>query len=466
MKTLWASLSLAAIHLATADSYSAGVRPAIAPGAGDTALVTSAPADGRVAAIQLRVSPNGPGWTYELGQPATFRVTAFADQQPLGGVTIKYRVGLEMMPATEQTAVLPEEGLLIDGGTLRAPGFIRCVVTTERDGKTYRGLATAGFAPEQIKPTQTTPEDFDTFWAAGKADLAKVPLDSRMTLQPELCSATVDVYHVSFANVGVRSGTFPSARTRMYGMLCVPKGPGPFPALLRVPGATVRSYSGVRDLAERGMITLEIGIHGIPVNLGPEIYTELVTGVLASYPTYNLDDKQTYYYRRVYLGALRANDFLCSLEKWDRKNLIVAGHSQGGQLAIVTAVLDPRVTALSSTYPAHCDVTGYLHGRAGGWPHMFREPRAGHRTAAKIETTAYYDTVNFARRLKQPGFYTWGYNDETCPPTSMFAAYNLITAPKELLLALEMGHSSSREQLERVNAWILGRAGVQPRGSR
>jgi pimeloyl-ACP methyl ester carboxylesterase len=123
------------------------------------------------------------------------------------------------------------------------------------------------------------------------------------------------------------------------------------------------------------MITLEIGIHGIPVNLGPEIYTQLVGGVLASYPTYNLDNRQTYYYRRVYLGCVRANDFLCSLEQWDRKNLIVAGHSQGGQLAIVTAALDPRVIALSSTYPAYCDVTGYLHGRAGGWPGMMRTKR-------------------------------------------------------------------------------------------
>jgi hypothetical protein len=40
----------------------------------------------------------------------------------------------------------------------------------------------------------------------------------------------------------------------------------------------------------------------------------------------------------------------------------------------------------------------------------------------------------------------------------MFAAYNLITAPKEQLLALETGHGSTREQLDRVNAWILARA--------
>ena len=429
--------------------------------AASDSLPTPAPADVRVAALQIRVAPDRPGWTYALGEPMRFHVSVTADQQPVPGLTIKYRVGLEMMSAEEKTAVVPAEGLTIDGGTLREPGFIRCVASVERNGRMYRGLATAGFAPEKIQPTQIEPADFDAFWAAGKAELAKIPLDSRMTLQPDLCSATVDVYHVSFQNVGAGPAVFPSARSRTYGMLCVPKGAGPFPALLRLPGATVRSYSGVRDLAEEGIITLEIGIHGIPVNLAPEIYSQLVTGALASYPTYNLDNRQTYYYRRVYLGCVRANDFLCSLEKWDRKNLIAAGHSQGGQLAIVTATLDPRVTAVSSTYPAHCDVTGYIHGRAGGWPGMMRDEKAGHRTPAKIATTSYYDTVNFARRLKPPGFYTWGYNDETCPPTSMFAAYNIITAPKELLLALETGHATSAEQAERINAWILARVGAR-----
>jgi len=419
-------------------------------------------ANSRVTTLQVRVSPDRPDWTYALGETAKFRVTIVGDQEPVGGVKIKYRVGLEMMPTGEENAVVPAEGLTIDGGTLREPGFLRCIVTTEREGKTYRGLATAGFAPEKIRPTQTEPADFDAFWAAGKAELARIPLDARLTLQPELGSSTVDVYHVSFQNVGVGAATFPSPRTRIYGMLCVPKGPGPFPALLRMPGAAVRAYPGVRDLAERGIITLEIGAHGIPVNQPPEIYAQLVSGALAGYPTYHLDNKQTYYYRRVYLGCVRANDFLCSLEKWDHKNLIASGHSQGGQLAIATSVLDPRVTVLSAIFPAFCDVTGYLHGRAGGWPHMLRDENAGRRTPEKIATTGYYDTVNFARRLRQPGFYTWGYNDETCPPTSMFAAYNVISAPKELLLALETGHGESVEQLMRVNAWILAHAGARP----
>ncbi len=157
---------------------------------------------------------------------------------------------------------------------------------------------------------------------------------------------------------------------------------------------------------------------------------------------------------------MRANDFLTSRERWDGKNLLVMGASQGGQLSIVTAALDPRVTGLAVTHPAFCDVSAELHGRAGGWPHPFQsDPVTGQpspqATPAKITTASYYDTVNFARRVKVPGYYNWGYNDEVCPPTSTYAAYNVITAPKELGLTLELGHAYTAEQYDAINAWVV-----------
>ena len=108
------------------------------------------------------------------------------------------------------------------------------------------------------------------------------------------------------------------------------------------------------------------------------------------------------------------------------------------------------------SYPALADTTGYLHGRAGGWPHMFQDEKR-HRSQAKIDTIAYYDVVNFARRVRVPGLYAWGFNDETTPPTSMYAAYNVITAQKSLLLALEMGHPPVPEVTTRINDWLEAR---------
>ena len=47
------------------------------------------------------------------------------------------------------------------------------------------------------------------------------------------------------------------------------------------------------------MITLQVGIHGIPVNLPAEVYQELARGALDNYNRINLDDRYRYYYRRV-----------------------------------------------------------------------------------------------------------------------------------------------------------------------
>ncbi|MDF3056275.1 MAG: acetylxylan esterase [Rariglobus sp.] len=420
-------------------------------------------AQARVAAVQVRVAPDRAGWTYQAGEPVKFLVNVTADNQPLAGATLRYKVGPEMLPADEKTASLPEGGLVIDGGTLKEPGFIRCSVTVDVAGKTYRGLATAGLSPEKIQPTQTDPADFDAFWEAGKAELAKIPLEARQTLMPDACTDTVNVYHVSFRNVG---GGWNKLYARVYGILCVPKAPGKYPAVLGVPGAGVRPYGGMKELAARGAITLQIGIHGIPVNLPQETYDQLGAGALNGYNSFNLDNRDAYYYRRVYLGCVRANDFLVSLPEYDGKNLVVTGGSQGGQLSIVTAALDPRVKGLAAFYPAYCDVTGYLHGRAGGWPHMMRaNEKTGeasrHATAEKIAVTGYYDAVNFARRLKVPVHFAWGYNDETCPPTSLYAVYNVITSPKRLVLALETGHSTLPEENEASNAWIAETLGLK-----
>ena len=161
------------------------------------------------------------------------------------------------------------------------------------------------------------------------------------------------------------------------------------------------------------------------------------------------------YYRRIYSGCVRAIDFIVSLPEYDGENLGVVGASQGGALSIVTAALDSRVKALVAFHPALCDVTGYLHGRAGGWPHMFAPKNASlNNKPEKIETSRYYDVVNFARLLKVPGYYSWGYNDPTCPPTSYYAAYNVITAPKQLYVAHITGHWRLPEQNEVTFGWL------------
>jgi cephalosporin-C deacetylase len=432
-----------------------------AQGTGPTAVAAGKVVS--VSPLKLEVSLDRANWTYALGESAKFSVRALRDGSPVPGTKIHYAVGFEKMPPLQSgDAVMNDSSLSFETGAINSAGFVACEVEVELEGRTYKGRAAAGFSPEKILPSVQDPKDFDEFWQAGRKQLAALAIDARVLPAPERSAPGVDCSTVSLQNVGQgkqpsapKSGPTPS---RFYGVLCEPQGPGPFPALLLVPGAGVRSYKGSADLAAKGIITLTVGIHGVPVNMEDEVYDSLSKGALANYPSINSDDKDLYYYRRVYLGAVRGNDFLVTRPRWDKHHLGVMGGSQGGALAITTAGLDKRVTALVSYYPALSDHAGFLNGRTGGWPFLLRQEEA--RTPARTSTLAYFDVVNFARRVNAPGFYSWGYNDETCPPTSTFAAYNVVKAPKVLTVALANGHNTTPEQSAQAEEWLWGRLGI------
>jgi cephalosporin-C deacetylase-like acetyl esterase len=401
--------------------------------------------------VKVIVAADHSDWTYKKGEKVKFTLSVFKNGNLVKDAKVRYEIGPEKQtPIKKETITLATGTQTIDAGTMQVPGFLRCIAIAEVDNKEYRNLSTAGFDPLQINPTIENPTDFDDFWNNALVDLAKVPMDAKMTLIPERCTEKVNVYQVNLQNYKLG--------TRLYGILCVPKKEGKYPALLQVPGAGVRAYTGDIANAEKGIITFQIGIHGIPVTMDPSVYLDLGTGILNGYFNHNLDDRDRFFYKRVYVGCVRANDFLTSLPQFDGVNLAVTGGSQGGALSIVTAALDKRVKNLGAFYPALSDVTGYLSGRAGGWPHYFDKANmAYNNTKEKLKTLGYYDVVNFAKRVKVPGFYSWGYNDETCPPTSMYAAYNSITAPKELFLVLETGHWTYPEQNEKMTNWLLGK---------
>ena len=270
-----------------------------------------------------------------------------------------------------------------------------------------------------------------------------------MTLMPELCTPKVNVYHVSFGNNGWGS--------RFYGILTVPTAHGKYPAILKVPGAGVRAYKGDIGHTEKGCIILEVGIHGIPVNLPGDVYHNLYQGALKGYHSFNMDDRDRYYYKRVYTGCVRAIDFIEQLPDFNG-HLGIFGGSQGGALAIVISGLDPRIEALVSHYPALSDMAGYSQNRAGGWPHTLKD--AKYRTPENLNTLSYYDVASFAPEVKAKGMYTFGYNDMVCPPTTSFSVYNSVTAPKELLVTETTEHYAYPEQSSAVWRWILNELGV------
>jgi cephalosporin-C deacetylase len=397
--------------------------------------------------IDIGISPGKKDWTYKTGENVQFNVSVKKFGIPVEGVTIEYAVGPERMTPEKQGVMTLTDGYaLIDAGSMQKPGFLRCEVNLTYNGIDYSEFATAAIDPLSIVPVAALPPDFSSFWDNAKNELSLVPADAKLTLLPDRSTDRVNVYHVSIRNIN---------NSRIFGILSIPRGKGSYPAVLYVPGAGARPYSGEILMAEKGFITLQIGIHGVPVIHDNEFYQQLIAGPLRNYWTSNLDDRDNYYFKRVYLGCLRAVDFIFSLDEFDGKNIAVTGASQGGALAIVTASLDKRIKCLASVYPALSDLTGYLHNRAGGWPHMFRDEFTNKKM--KVETSGYYDVVNFARYIDVPGFYTWGFNDNVCPPTSMYAAFNVIPAPKELFTAQDSRHWTYPEQREMLQDWIISK---------
>lgn len=396
--------------------------------------------------VKVIIAPDHKDWTYKVNEQAKFSVEVLKYGNLVDNVTIDYETGPEALPDVKKEGVVLKNGKTEFAGTMKNPGFYRVRVWAVVDGRRYEGLATAGFEPEKIQPTVKNPDDFENFWSNAISSARKINLDPKLTLMPERCTSDVNVYHISFQNDAPGS--------RIYGILAIPKKQGKYPAILRVPGAGIRPYGGDARTAGQGIITLEIGIHGIPVTLDPQVYNDLAAGALAGYNSIKMNDRNSHYYKRVYVGCVRAVDFIYSLPEFNGTDVAVTGGSQGGALTIVTAGLDKRIRYMAALYPALCDHTGYLNKRAGGWPHYFKnaDPKPG-----EVETLSYFDVVNFARRVSVPGFYTWGYNDLTCPPTSMYSAYNVISAPKQLEIFQETGHWTFPEQNETVNNWLVNK---------
>ena len=397
--------------------------------------------------IVVTVEPDHQDWNYKVGETAKFTVEVRRSGTLVDNVQIDYQAGPEMYQDVKKTVTL-KDGTLKLSGKMTQPGFYRVDVTAHVDGKDYKGACAAAFSPEQLKPSTVMPADFKTFWENAIKEARYTSLEPTKRLLPERCTKDVNVYEVSFQNVRWNS--------RTYAILCVPAKEGRYPALLRVPGAGVRPYGGDAWTASQGVITLEIGIHGIPVTMEQKVYDDLANGALNGYWNYGMDHRDQSYYKRVVLGCIRAIDYIEQFTPWNGKQLGVTGSSQGGFLSLATAGLDRRVTCYAPVHAALCDHTNSLQGKACGWPHYFYYNK-GKGQEQQIETSRYYDGVNFARLItdQQRGWFSFGYCDDVVPPTTAWATYNTVTGPKEISPYQATWHFWFQEQWDEWEAWLL-----------
>lgn len=352
----------------------------------------------------------------------------------------------------------------IDGpGTLLAE--FKAPTWKGKDGKPVRGLAGAVAEPGKIEASAPPPADFEAFWRAKLADLAKVPVNAKV----EPASAEqkagekrppVEYFKVTLDNI---------AGSHVYGQLAKPKREGKFPALLLVQYAGVYGLpaSNVVRRAEQGWLTLNIMPHDLPFDQPAAFYEKQAAGPLKDYVGIGSDDRETSYFLRMCLGCYRAAEYLAGRDDWDGRTLVVMGTSQGGFQAFVTAGLHPKVTAMLANVPAGCDATGDRVGRSTGWPYW--KANAKGRDLAKItEASRYYDAVNFARQGKCPALVSMGLIDESCPPAGVLSACNVRPGRTETVILPKSNHhgtgNAQAAYTARAEVWLKALAkGEEPK---
>lgn len=401
--------------------------------------------------------PDHADWLYKTGEKAKVEISLYRYGIPQD-VEVNYEIGPDMMPAISTGKVTLKGGrAVITMGTLKTPGFLDLRLKASLDGHNYEHHVKVGFSPEQLKPYTKNPADFDAFWQKAIEKARKAVSGEKLLMSKkkvdEYCTDETDMYLLKLKT---------DLHHSIYAYLSMPKkrSDKKHPVVLCPPGAGVKTIKEpMRNLyyAKNGFIRLEMEIHG----LNPEMTAEQFKEISSAFDHENgylcngLDDKDNYYMKHVYVACVRALDYLCSLPEWDGKNVFVQGGSQGGALSLITAGLDPRVTACVANHPALSDMAGYLANRAGGYPHFNRQNNM--LTPAKVETLAYYDVVNFARRITCPVYMTWGYNDNVCPPTTSYIVWNLITAPKESLITPVNEHWTSEDTNYAQMLWLRGK---------
>ena len=394
---------------------------------------------------------------YRRGETITFVLRVTLDDRPADSGEIVWSLTKDGLPLAGGGRAKVQRGQATVTGVLGEPGFVQCKASYQVGDTKVNAVAGAGVAPLEIKPSLAAPADFDAFWAEQKKALAAVPMNPRVTTV-KAPRAGVDTADVQLDSVGAP----------VSGYYAQPAGAAPrsLPAILTVHGAGVSSssLSGPAGWARDGAIAMDINAHGLPNGQPADYYAKLAAGELKDYRALGRESRDTVYFRGMILRLIRAIDFLTAQNEWDGRTLVVFGSSQGGLQAIAAAGLDSRVSFFVAGVPAGNDHTGSLVNRIAGWPKFI--PTGEKPSVAVLGAVPYYDGVNFAARAKAPGFFTVGFIDTTCPPSSVYAAYNALTAPKDIFNDIPSGHTNSPAARDAMRAAVLGHFAGQRRAAK
>lgn len=302
-------------------------------------------------------------------------------------------------------------------------------------------------------PPLAVPDDLGDFWAR---TLARIGGEPPTLTRVESGLVTVESYDVVLAG-------FDGHPVRAW--LHLPAAPlraGALPGVVQFQG-----YNGGRGLVHEHVFWASAGYAHLVVDTRGQGsgWTTGATGDPAGsgpaqpgFLTRGIEDPGTYYYRRVYADAVAALELLRGLDLVDPSRVVVAGGSQGGGISTSVAALAPSsVAGVLCDVPFLCDFRRAASvAQTDPYLELVRY-LAAHRDRVDraFATLSYFDVAVLGRLATAPALWSVALMDLTCPPSTVYAAYNAYGGPKEIQV-YEFNDHEGGEAFQRTRqlAWL------------
>jgi cephalosporin-C deacetylase len=190
-----------------------------------------------------------------------------------------------------------------------------------------------------------------------------------------------------------------------------------------------------------------------------------VTGAVPGFLTRGVERREDYYYRRLFVDAVRCVEAARSHPAVDPDRIVVTGISQGGGITLAVAGLVPNLAGVMPDVPFLCD---FRRGARIAPQPPYTEIAEylklhRNRTEAVFTTLSYFDAALLAGRATAPALFSIAMMDDICPPSTCFAAYHRYAGPKDVRVYEFNGHEGGGGHHQRAQlAWLRELFGDTP----
>ncbi|QHW30776.1 acetylxylan esterase [Paenibacillus rhizovicinus] len=167
-------------------------------------------------------------------------------------------------------------------------------------------------------------------------------------------------------------------------------------------------------------------------------------------------------FRHIFLDCAQLAGIAIDSPEVDPERVYAMGGSQGGALTIACASLEPRIKKLAPVFPFLSDYRrvwemDLAKDAYSELKTFFRHFDPQHVREDEIFTKlGYIDIQHLANRIQGEVMMAVGLMDTICPPSTQFAAYNKITAPKRLEIYPDFGHEGLPGFNDKTIQFFLG----------